>query len=175
MNMLVAYATKHGSTGDIAEAIAAEMQGVGHNVVIADVKQVESLAGYDGVILGSAVYAGHWLSEAKKLIEHHREELRALPVWLFSSGPLGAQKPPAPVDPKEEEWLLKSTGARAHRIFPGRLDPNELGHVERLVARIVNVSGDFRDWEVIRNWAREIAAELESIRSRAPGGTTRAA
>jgi menaquinone-dependent protoporphyrinogen oxidase len=175
MNILVAYATKHGSTGDIAEAIATEMKAVGHDVVLADAKHVENLAGFDAIIMGSAVYAGRWLSEAKELIEQRQDEFRALPVWLFSSGPLGAQKPPTPVDPKEEQWLLKSTGARAHQIFPGKLDPHELGRVERLIARIVNASGDFRDWEVIRNWAREIATALEAISVSKPRNITRAA
>ena len=50
---------------------------------------VASLDGYDAVIIGSAVYMGHWLDPAKDLVSRFGDALAGRLVWLFSSGPVG--------------------------------------------------------------------------------------
>jgi len=94
MNVLVTVASKHGATMQIAEAIgrALAKADIGAEVVAPD--EVRSLKGYDAVILGSAVYAGRWLDEAKRFVEREAPALAERPVWLFSSGPIG--DPPKP-------------------------------------------------------------------------------
>jgi len=52
-------------------------------------KQIQAVDGFDAVVLGSAVYAGHWLKPARELVDRSRDALAARPVWLFSSGPIG--------------------------------------------------------------------------------------
>ena len=84
-----------------------------------------------------------------------------MPVWLFSSGPLGADDPQPEGEPVHLDQLIGRTGARGHRTFVGKLDKDELGFGERLIVRAVGApDGDFRDWDAIRVWADEIAEEL---------------
>lgn len=163
MNVLVAVASRHGGTRGIAEAIADELRGASLTVDLHEAGEVDDLAGYDAVVLGSGVYAGNWLPEAKQFAERHHDALSALPVWLFSSGPLGTDDPMPHDDPDRLAAPMKDTAVRDHRIFVGRLDPAELGFGERLIARVVRApAGDFRDWDAIRAWAREIESQLGS-------------
>jgi menaquinone-dependent protoporphyrinogen oxidase len=126
---------------------------------------VRSLDGYDAVIIGSAVYMGHWLDPAKELVNRFHDALTGRPVWLFSSGPVG--KPSGKLarsmdqDPVDLPGMLEATRARDHRRFAGKLDRKVLSLPQRaslLVFRGLN--GDFRDWAGIRQWAEGIAAQL---------------
>lgn len=161
MKVLTAYASRHGSTREIAAAIAGELRNAGHDVDFQDVANVTSLAGYDAVVVGSAVYIGKWLAEASAFVEKFESALTPLPVWLFSSGPLGAETPHPPGDPEGIPELVNELGARDHQVFVGKLDKDDLGIGERVIVRMVKApEGDFRDWDAIRAWAREIAASL---------------
>jgi menaquinone-dependent protoporphyrinogen oxidase len=162
VRVLVAYATRHGSTYEIAEAIAGTLRGRGFHVHLADAGEVDDVSGYTGIVLGSAVYMGNWLEPARRLLDEHADEFSARPIWLFSSGPLGV--PPKPTQDKavQIEAIAARTGAKGHRLFAGRLDKSELGLGERTVVRAVRApEGDFRDWDAVREWAEEIAAHLE--------------
>ena len=160
MNILVAVASKHSSTRGIAEAIGQELRRSGHTVQVRGADEVNGLGGYDAVILGSAIYMGNWLAEARQFVDKNRASLATMPVWLFSSGPLGQSDPQPPGDFAHLRELMDATQARGHRTFVGKLDRSSLGRAERLVAKVVRApEGDFRDWEAIREWAREIAAD----------------
>lgn len=160
MNVLVAVDSRHGATTEIGRAIADRLTERGLETTTLAAEEVTGVGGYDGVVLGSAVYTGHWLSPAKKLAAREHELLLRRPVWLFSSGPIG--DPPFPNDePAEVDGLLAVTGARAHRTFAGRLDPGELGFLERTMVDAAHApEGDFRDWDEIRSYADEIADSL---------------
>lgn len=161
MRVLVAVASKHGSTREIAEAIADELRHQGLITDLQDAGEVSDLAGCEAIILGSAIYAGNWLPEAKSFAEQFHAELATLPVWLFSSGPLGTTDPQPQDDPNRLIAALGDVPAREHHVFVGKLDPETLGFAERLIAKAVRApQGDFRDWDAIRDWARTIAAEL---------------
>jgi len=161
MTVLVAAASKHGSTYEIAEAIGARLRLRGFDVDVAHVENVLTLEGYRAVVLGSGAYFGRWRLPAEEFARHHADELRELPVWLFSSGPLGTQPKPAPADAVHVEELLERTGAREHRLFDGKLDRHELGRIEKAIVSSVHAEeGDFRDWEAIAAWADGIAAAL---------------
>jgi menaquinone-dependent protoporphyrinogen oxidase len=104
---------------------------------------------------------GDWLPEARTYVGRSRALLATVPVWLFSSGPLGRDDPQPKGDPRHLAELLGETGARGHWIFVGKLDRSRLGLGERLIAGLVKApEGDFRDWDAVRAWAREIAAAL---------------
>ena len=167
MHLLVTAASKHGSTNGIAEAIAETLRGSGHDVDAVAPEDVTALERYDAVVLGSAVYTGRWMDAARTFADRHAEALLTRPVWLFSSGPLG--DPPKPIEePPEVAPLAERLAACGHRVFPGRLDRDDLGFLERTVTRAVgSPDGDFRDWDEIRAWAAEIGAELAG----APGAT----
>jgi menaquinone-dependent protoporphyrinogen oxidase len=122
------------------------------------VAAVRDLKGYDAVVVGSALYLGHWLRPARRFVREHASALRARPVWLFSSGPVGHTSPESP---DVELGIAELFGARGHQVFAGRLLHSELGVAERLAVQAVHADeGDFRDWADITCWAREIAADL---------------
>ena len=161
MNILIAVATRHGSTLEIGERIAQELRSGGYVVDVRDVEEASAIEQYGAAVVGSAIYMGNWLPAARQFVERNREVLTGVPVWLFSRGPLGQADPPPHGDPAHLDELMHATGALAHRIFAGELDTSELGLGERLITRVVKApAGDFRDWATIRAWAHEIAMTL---------------
>ena len=166
MNILVAYASRLGSTRDIAEHIATRVQSRGAMAAALPVDVVYDLAPYDGFVIGSAVYAGHWLKEATRFVRGHNSTLSTVPVWLFSSGPVGRTATSVEaVAPHEVQELERAVGARDHRVFAGAFDRStvdgaESGMAERFVAKRFVPEGDFRDWPQIDMWADEIANHL---------------
>lgn len=163
MKVLVTAASKHGATSEIALAIAAAIRDEGLDVTVLEPAAVESVEPFDGVVIGSGVYAGHWLEPAKRLIGREAEALLARSVWLFSSGPLGIDAKPATV-PVDVAPLAERVRARGHRIFAGNLDRDDLGLGERAIIRVVKAPyGDYRDWPGISAWAHEIAAQLKTV------------
>jgi menaquinone-dependent protoporphyrinogen oxidase len=163
MLMLIAVSSKHGSTREIAESIAETIRESGIEVVVADAQDVESVAPYDAVVIGSAIFMGRWMGPARELVNRSVDVLRTRPVWLFSSGPMGRDIVD-PADAAEGLKLLELVGGRDHRVFPGKADKAELGFTERTILRMVkNPYGDHRDWPAIREWAMSIATELTAL------------
>jgi menaquinone-dependent protoporphyrinogen oxidase len=161
MKILIAVASRHGSTGEIAESIGNELRGAGHQVDVLDAGHVTSVDPYEAAIVGSAVYLGGWLAEARDFSHRHQAKLASIPTWLFSSGPIGPNSPASP--PAHLDELMQATKARGHRIFVGMLDRSKLSLGERLIATVVRApDGDFRDWDEIHRWANEIASALRA-------------
>jgi menaquinone-dependent protoporphyrinogen oxidase len=160
MKVLVATASKHGSTLELAGAIGEALRSRGLEVGEMPVEEVGDVHEYDAVVLGSGIYGGRWLKPAKEFVERNADALAAVPVWLFSSGPLG--DPPKPVEtPVDAEPMTKVTGAREHRVFAGSLLKSRLGFAERAMVKAVHAPfGDFRDWDAVRDWGFEIADAL---------------
>jgi menaquinone-dependent protoporphyrinogen oxidase len=164
MRVLVASATRHGATGEIAEAIASTLTARGVNAESRRVEDVADLGGYDAVVLGSAVYIGKWLEPARQFAADHAAELAMRPTWLFSSGPLGEPPRPDAAHAVQVDDLIERTHARGHRLFDGRLDPYKVSFLERTVAKAVRAkAGDFRDWDAIHGWANSIADALAEV------------
>jgi len=162
MTVLVTAASRHGSTMEIAEAIGRTLRQRGLDVDVQPAAGMSAVDRYEAVVLGSAVYMGHWLEAAWQLAESESRSLRMRPVWLFSSGPVG--DPPKPDEqPVDVGAVVAATGARGHRLFNGNLDPHRLGFAERAMIRAVRAqTGDFRDWAEIAAWAEHIAGELRT-------------
>lgn len=160
MKVLVAVATKHGATLEIGQVIEASLRSSGFDAELKRIEDITSLGPYDAVVLGSGVYAGHWLRPAREFAEIHEGELRHRPVWLFSSGPVG--DPPTPHEnPAEVAVVSRRIGSRGHRLFPGRIEGGELSLTEKaLVALVRAPDGDFRPWSEIATWAEAIAGQL---------------
>jgi menaquinone-dependent protoporphyrinogen oxidase len=160
MKVLVCAASKHGATVGIADAIASELRSQGFGVILSAPHDVESIDDCDAFVLGSAVYAGHWMKPALELVRRFANGFSGKPVWLFSSGPIGDPPKPSeePVDVAEVTTL---TDAREHRLFAGKLDKASLSFPERAIVGALRAPyGDFRDWGEIKNWANEIALSL---------------
>jgi menaquinone-dependent protoporphyrinogen oxidase len=161
MNILMVVASRHGSTREIADAIAEEVRKAGHTADVRDAGEVGSAELYDAAIVGSAIYMGNWLPEARRFVERNRAWLATVPVWLFSSGPIGQDDPQPHGNPANLGEVTNATRAQGHRIFVGKLDKGTLGLGERLAVKLVRApEGDFRDWDAIRSWARDVASAL---------------
>lgn len=161
MNVVIVVASKHGSTSAIAAAVGEELRNGGLAVSIIDADDADgSLDGYDAAVIGSAVYVGHWMKVARNFADAHRERLRGMPLWLFSSGPLGDGSEQAD-ELADARAFAEDLQARDHRVFAGSLDKADLNLAERAAVRMVHAPyGDDRDWEEIRAWAKTIAADL---------------
>jgi menaquinone-dependent protoporphyrinogen oxidase len=157
--VLVAFASKMGSTAEIAESIAATLRAAGLDATAQSARVVTDLTAFDAVILGSALYAAHWQRDANRFVAHHLAALQDRPLWLFSSGPLDSRLAAAnlPIAPQAAEVTAALT-PRGHRTFGGRLDPDAPGLDPQILA--THPIGDFRDWTVITDWAASIAVEL---------------
>jgi menaquinone-dependent protoporphyrinogen oxidase len=161
MTVLVAAASRHGATREIAEAIAQELGARGVEADVADVEQVDDVAGYEAVVLGSAIYMGKWLEPARLFVDLHAETLSSRPTWLFSSGPVGAPPKPDAEHAVELGSIVDRVDAHDHRVFAGRLERSDLGLGERVAAGALRAQyGDFRDWEAVATWADGIADRL---------------
>ncbi len=171
MRILVAYASRYGSTAQIAERIAGRLTAAGHSAEARPVEAAGDLGGYDAFVVGGALYFGRWMKQATGFVRTNREALSARPGWIFSSGPLGNQRTgpdgqdlktsAKPADSAELEAVL----SRGHQVFFGALDPRKLGLRDRLIralpaGRQLMPEGDFRDWTEIDAWADEIARGL---------------
>lgn len=160
--VLVAYASKLGSTAEIAETIAHVLRDGGHHAVAMPAREVTSLDDWDAVVLGSALYAAFWQRDARRFTERFREQLKARPLWLFSGGPLDRRLARAdqPITP-DGAAITEGLGARGHHTFGGRLTadanvPAQVLQTHRL--------GDFRDWQRIVQYAYQIGRELDRMR-----------
>ena len=161
--VLVSYASKHGATAEIAQAIADELAVHGLVVDCRLAEEVHDVVGYDAVVLGSAIYMKRWRSEARQLLHHHADALRTRPFWIFSSGPFGEHPDPEWSEPPKTIHEAESLGVRDHRVFGGRL-PTEPGNfIERAMVKNTPAEvSDLRDWDEIRAWATQIAGELST-------------
>ncbi len=189
MNVLVAYASRHGATQGIAERIAERLTRDSLVAEALEVEQVHDASTYDAVIVGSAAYMFHWLKAATRFVERNRAILASRPLWIFSSGPLGTDRVDAKgrdqlisSEPKEFADLWTRLRPRGQRVFFGALDPSAppVGLAERFMRWMPAAAnalpvGDFRDWAAIDAWADEIATQLGGSVARPEEATIQAA
>lgn len=160
-DVLVAYGSKYGSTAEIAEAIAAAMREAGVDAEARPAGEVTDLAGYRAVVVGSGVYAGRWAGDARTFVRTNAAALRAMPTWLFCSGPTGGGEKAEAAAKAAGPGVMDSSmrkidvGARGYATFAGRASEAMGGPFARWVPK-----GDWRNFEQIAAWGRQIAAEL---------------
>jgi menaquinone-dependent protoporphyrinogen oxidase len=161
MDVLVTYGSRMGGTAGIAELIGQALTDAGFQPDVRPVSDVDRLEAYDAVLIGGALYSGHWHRQARRFVKRHARVLRTRPVWLFSSGPLnGSAAEAIPPVPQVQE-LLERIGARGHATFGGRLPADAKGFPASVMAK--RNSGDWRDPARIRGWAAGVAIELMSL------------
>jgi len=186
MKVLVAYASKAGSTKGIAEFIGEKLRERGVEAEVQDASTVQRPEAYDAFVVGSALYMFHWMKEAKQFVLKNRAALAGRPVWLFSSGPVGLQKTDSKgrdvrdvsvSGPKEIEELSEVVKSREHRVFFGALYGDKVGGAMGITYRFMRRSkavresmpdGDYRDWKDIEAWTSGIADALTTRASAAP-------
>jgi menaquinone-dependent protoporphyrinogen oxidase len=161
--ILIAYASRKGSTAEIAQVIGMELQAAGHTADVLEVGVVSSLSGYDAVVIGGPMYMGRIMGGVAKFVKRHRDGLAKLPVAGFVVGLAAASN-----DPEGMEWTKKALHSAldplqpvAETIFAGRLDPSQLSWFQRWITKKVKAPvGDFRDWTAIAAWARELPEKM---------------
>lgn len=168
MTVLVAAASEHGATAEIAAWIGAELAANGIDVDVRKLDDVDDVARYDAFVLGSGVYFGQWHKGARSFVDGHAGELASRPTWLFSSGPIVGDPPPADdaaaLRSGLVEKLVETTHARDHKLFGGKLVKDDLNWCEKIAVRCAHASeGDFRDRAAVDAWATSIARELEQL------------
>lgn len=166
IRVLVAYATKHGATAEIAEKIGQVLREAGLQADVVPVNRAQDLTSYKAVVLGSAVYIGRWRKEAANFLRANEKALSERPVWLFSSGPTGEGKPEGLLQgwrfPEALQPVADAIRPRNVALFHGALDPKKLNFFERWIINNVKAPiGDFRDWDAITSWAMAIADMLK--------------
>ncbi len=158
--VLVAYASRCGSTEDIARALAEDLKGRGLAVDLRTVDKVPTLTGYQAVILGSAVRFGKWLPEAVQFVRDHHAGLKRVPAAFFTvhirnTGTDEASRKArnAYLDPVHA--LIRPN---TEVFFAGRMDLSRLSFAERLLGKVMKARNvDMRDWSAVHAWGRTVA------------------
>lgn len=169
-SVLVAYATRYGSTQEVAEAVAATLRERGLELDIEHMPKVRSLERYDAVVLGAPIFYGFWHKDARRFLSRHREALTKRPVAIFALGPLDAdekqmQGARASLDKAlmSFAWLVPV----ALEVFIGKYDPTKLRFPDSLVLAFPASplkklpATDMRDWTAIHGWASNLVAKLQ--------------
>ena len=167
MTVLVAYASALGSTREIAQRVASRMAGALDEVDCRSVDDVESLAGYEAVVVGSAIHNQAWLPPALRFFTRHAAELARRPVWAFSVGMVdGLPKPfrkrgEALQQERLAAALSSDVPLRGHKVFSGVYAAAQMPVALRVLFRVTGGRfGDLRDWAAIDDWADQITAQL---------------
>jgi menaquinone-dependent protoporphyrinogen oxidase len=167
-SILVAYATRYGSTREVAEQIAATLRENGLEVALLPARQVQALEGYGAVALGAPLYMFRWHKDAKRFLRRHRQALAERPVAVFALGPVHDEEKEyqdarAQLDRQLARfpWLTPVT----IEVFGGVWDASKLGFPFNALPALKQIpASDVRDWAAIRAWANDLATELQPTR-----------
>ena len=167
MRTLIGYASRFGSTRDIAIRIAEVIRTRGHAVDVRSVGEISDLESYDAVVFGSGVYDGSWTTEATALMRQHAAVLAARPLWLFSVGSFGDRHPVIggliKKEPREIGEFEQMLHPRDYRVFAGVLNLDHWPAWGRLLFKAFGGhDGDNRQWPDIEAWADHIAQEIRT-------------
>lgn len=165
MDVLVAYASRHGSTAGIAERIAARIGAHGAVTAVRRVDTVEGIDGFDAVVLGAPVYDQSWPPEAREFVSSHGAACGRIPLWLFSVGSFAdTGRPLGPLthkEPRDIDATLEILRPREYRVFRGVIHKHQWPFWSRLLFHLFGGRfGDHRDWTEIEAWGDEIGAAL---------------
>ena len=161
--ILVAYASKRGSTVGIAQSVGKELQSAGYRVDVTELKTVSSLAGYNAVVIGGPMYMGKIEGDFRKFVRRYQGELAKLPVAAFVVGLAPVSKDPVEIDNaiKVLHASLAPLQPVAETAFAGVVDLEKLSFIQRwMIKKAKSPVGDFRDWDAIARWARELPAKM---------------
>jgi menaquinone-dependent protoporphyrinogen oxidase len=157
--VLVTYATRAGSTSEIAAAIGESLSQRGLLVDVKPVKDNPSLNGYQAVIMGSAIRMGNWLPEAVDFVKTNQSSLNAMPVALYTVHMLNTGDDDTSRNARlaylNNVRPLLNTAQEAY--FTGKMDFSRLSFMDRFISKMVKaVESDQRDWDNIKQWAKTV-------------------
>ena len=162
-SVLVAYATKYGSTREVAEAVAERLRERGLEADVRAAGDVDSLDGYGAVVFGGALYFFRLIREGRRFLSRHRKALTAKPVAVFGMGPIeDTEEQYADARKHLDKSLGKSSAMSpvAVTVFGGAFDPTGLRFPDANPAMKKMPPTDLRDWEAIAAWADSLPEAL---------------
>jgi menaquinone-dependent protoporphyrinogen oxidase len=165
MSILVVYGSSRGGTEGLAQMVGQGLRQAGFGVEVLNARRVKGVAGYQAVIVGGALYTGRWHPDARRFVKRNQRELRTMPTYFFSSGPLDDSAVTGDVPPvRGVRALMQRVGAHGHVTFGGRLAPDARGFPAAAMAK--KLSGDWRDPQQVESWVTEIASAVaaEAVR-----------
>jgi menaquinone-dependent protoporphyrinogen oxidase len=166
--VLVAYATKRGSTREVAESVAETLRTTGLDVDVHPAGRERDLSAYDGVVVGGSLYMGRWHRDARRFLARHRRTLANVPVAVFAIGPLRLEQDELAESRRQLDRALADmpgVSPVSVAVFGGVVDPAKLRFpFNRMPA------SDARDWDAIRAWAEHVS---ERLRERTPADVMR--
>jgi len=165
MRVLVTWGSKRGGTEGIARVIADTLAREGCDVELAAPSDALHARAFDAAIVGGALYAMRWHRDARRFVERREHDLRLVPTWFFSSGPLDDSASREAIPPtRQVASLMERVGAQGHATFGGYLAPDAKGFPASAMAK--KSAGDHRDLARVRAWATDVARALPSARPR---------
>jgi menaquinone-dependent protoporphyrinogen oxidase len=163
MRVLVTWGSKRGGTEGIARTVGETLRLQGLDVDVLPPREAANATGFDAVIVGGALYGNQWHHAAWRFVKRRLCDLRRVPVWFFSSGPLGDSSEREDIPPTlQVQTLMERVGALGHVTFGGRLAPDARGFPASAMAK--KHAGDWRNETRIREWATDIARALPGAR-----------
>jgi menaquinone-dependent protoporphyrinogen oxidase len=160
-SVLVAYASKHGTTREVAEFVAQTLEMSGLAVEVEEAARVGSIAHYDAVVVGGGLYMGRWHKDARRLLERHRQALADVRLAVFGMGPDELEESKVVESRKQLDRALAATPELtpvAVAVFGGALKPETWRFpFSRLPAF------DARDWDEIEEWADQVVASISPV------------
>ena len=172
--VLIAYCTRSGSTAEVAHSIAETIKNNGLSVVVKPTAEVDAIPPGAAVVLGTALYVGHFPKEFHRFLDRFEGDLSMVRPWIFALGPTEKERKQFAA---AEEQARKEIGKHRllHpadvRVLGGKFDPVHL-NLPFPMSLIMKVPGnplrrvppsDIRDWGWIRRWAQAIAEEIASV------------
>jgi menaquinone-dependent protoporphyrinogen oxidase len=154
--ILVAYATKHGSTREVARAVAATLREEGHAVELREAADVHDVSAYEGVVLGGSIHMGRLHQDARRFLHRHGAALGRTPLAVFALGPRTLSEHDVAESRSQLDRSLGGVDPARVAIFGGVVDPATLSFpFNRLPA------SDARDWDAISAWAGDVGDLIE--------------
>ena len=167
--VLVAYASAHGSTQEIAEYITARLAGSGLRVQAHSVVDAPDPAAFDAVVIGSAIHDRAWLPGAEEYVRRFRAVLEQRTIWMFSVGMAPALRGVigcrlAAAIPPRINAIREALRPRGYQQFAGVVQRQRMTVCSRLIYWAIGGGryGDLRDWSAIARWADAIATDLRA-------------
>lgn len=170
--VLVAYASKYGSTQEVAEDIAATLRENDLVVDLKPVREVKTLEEYTAIVLGAPLYVARWHKEARSFLSRYREALTKRPVAIFALGPLSDDENELEeVRSQLNKELAKFLWLKPidFEIFGGKFDPKKLHLPDKIITCLPASplhgipASDLRNWIEIRAWARSLPTQLHPV------------
>jgi len=177
--VLIAYCTRSGATAEVAQAIGRTVNEAGLAAQVKAIADVQSIAPGTEVVLGAAIYIGHFPREFHRFLSRFEVELAKVRPWIFVLGPTEKERKQfaaAEEQARKELGRHPSLHAGDMRVLGGKFDPAHLNLpfpmslIQKLPANPMKKMpvSDIRDWEWIRRWAEAIAEEIAARMSVSP-------